>query len=77
MECYEKSKNQNLQIITHGGLGRCGMMRGCQTWFQNLNRITFDPLFGKKKRLKTGNIPYFASFPKLFSAKRRIKCYPI
>ena len=43
-------------------------MRGFQIWSENLNRITFDPLFGKK-RSKTGKIPYFTSFRPFLARK--------
>ena len=41
------------------------MMRGLQIWSQNLNRITLDPFFGKKKLPKVVKIPdlsYFLHF---------------
>ena len=41
-------------------------MKGFQIWSQNLTLITFDPFWQKKKRSKTGKIPYFAKFRPFF-----------
>ena len=47
------------------GPTRCALMRVFQIWSQNLNWITFDPIFGKKnyqKLTKRGILPVFDSF---------------
>ena len=46
-------------------LESCGMMRGFQVRSQNFNQLTFGPLLVKTLS-KTGNVPYFASFPPFF-----------
>ena len=51
------------------------MMRGFQIWTHNSNRITSEPLFGKK-RSKTAEIVYFHIFD-FFGAKKGFRCYPI
>ena len=49
-------------------------MRGFQTWSQNLNRITFDPVSGQKK--KRSKLAKYPTLPIVFEQKR-IKCYHI
>ena len=43
-------------------------MRGFQIWYQNTNRITFDPHVGRKKS-KIGKIPDLANFRQFFCHK--------
>ena len=62
----QKSKCENLIKC---GPKRCEMMREFQSWHQNSNRLTFDPLFLQKlsKYAKSGILPIFDSF---FGQKR-------
>ena len=58
----------------------CKMMWGFQNWAQNSNRITFDPLFSKKKLPNLGiffkNHYKIARFDSFFGQKG-VKCYSI
>ena len=53
---------------------RLQMTRGFQIWSQNLNRTTFDPLFGPEMA-ENGQNPVFDYFVP-FLGQKRIKCCP-
>ena len=48
------------------------MTRGFQIWYQKLNQTTFDPVFAKKKTVKTA----FCQFSTVFMPKV-VKCCSI
>ena len=51
------------------------MTRGFQSWYQNSNRITFDPRSAEKQSI-IGKIPDLANF-RIFLALNVVKCYLI
>ena len=67
-KCKGGKKNQNVKIMYNVGLRYDERIR---IWPQRSNRVTFEPLFGKKKLSKTGKIPDLANFRQFFWPQRR------